>query len=158
VIETSYWTSPWDKQLESKPRFTLENGKCWDYTDCYCTGCGTTFKTDTTKGVGFTGYGYYQHGQWSPFTKPIGQMTGDEKAKICRQALKADGSPCPKEKVDLVCFNAGGFPKPTCTDKCRQQGPSAVRAAQLAAHHPSPGSSVQPSTCDLIASYSFHTR
>ena len=48
-----------------RKRFTYENGECWDYTDCYCTGCGVTLKSDTTQGVGFTGYGYWTtNGGW----------------------------------------------------------------------------------------------
>ena len=46
----TYWKQPWYATLSQKPRFTYENGKCSDYTDCYCSGCGTTFKNDATKG------------------------------------------------------------------------------------------------------------
>lgn len=53
----------WATVLESKPRFEYASGKCWDYSDCYCTGCGVTLKTDTTQGWGFTGYGYYVNGR-----------------------------------------------------------------------------------------------
>ena len=61
----------WSTYIQNKPRFTYDssNGKCWDYTDCYCTGCGMEFKTDTTKGWGFTGYGYYVGHRWYGFSK-----------------------------------------------------------------------------------------
>ena len=36
----------WASHLETKRRFTYveSEGKCWDFSDCYCTGCGMTFK------------------------------------------------------------------------------------------------------------------
>ena len=70
----------WASYISSQPRFTYEGGKCWDYTDCFCTGCGFEFKTDTTKGWGFTGYGYYYGGSWFSFPKPFSSMSGNEKA------------------------------------------------------------------------------
>merc|ERR1711971_766776 len=77
----------WATYISSKKRFTYEGGKCWDYTDCYCSGCGRTFKSDTTKGWGFTGFGYYYGRRWYPFAKPFASMSGNEKAKQCQLAL-----------------------------------------------------------------------
>eukprot|EP01046_Picozoa_sp_COSAG06_P039354 COSAG06_NODE_4638_length_4075_cov_1.627012_1_plen_165_part_10 len=118
VITSGYWKQSWFGlpffQGASKKRFTYDRdtGKCWDYTDCYCTGCGVTFKSDTTKGIGFTGYGYWTtNGGWVPFAKPMASMSGHEKAQQCQAAMLAGGITCPAESVNLVCFNAGGYPK-----------------------------------------------
>ena len=119
VITSGYWKQSWFglsffQQGASKKRFTYDRdtGKCWDYTDCYCTGCGVTFKSDTTKGIGFTGYGYWTtNGGWVPFAKPMASMSGHEKAQQCQAAMLAGGITCPAESVNLVCFNAGGYPK-----------------------------------------------
>ena len=53
--------------LPAPDRYDRANGKCWDYTkcECKCTTSGDTFMTDTTKGYGFTGYGYFVNGQAS---------------------------------------------------------------------------------------------
>jgi len=129
VISTTYWTSPWYKQIANQPRFTYEasSGKCWDYTDCFCTGCGMTFKSDTTKGWGFTGYGYYVRGRkpaWVPFAVPFARMTGNQKAQQCANVFNAafPGKTCPRANINLVCFNAGGYPKPTCKSSCLAKG------------------------------------
>lgn len=129
VITSGYWKQSWFGlpffQGASKKRFTYDRdtGKCWDYTDCYCTGCGVTFKSDTTKGIGFTGYGYWTtNGGWVPFAKPMASMSGHEKAQQCQAAMLAGGITCPAESVNLVCFNAGGYPKQPCTDYCGTKG------------------------------------
>ena len=85
TINDGYWTQTWFRlpffKTTAQKRFTYDPAtrKCWDYTDCFCTGCGVTFKSDTTKGIGFTGYGYYVNGGWVPFAKPMSQMSGVEK-------------------------------------------------------------------------------
>lgn len=101
----------WAPFLANKKRFAHEVvagvAKCFDFTDCFCTGCGHTFKTDTTQGWGFTGYGYFANGQWAPFAKPFDQMTGSEKARQCSAAFASQGWTCPASSVNLVCFRAG---------------------------------------------------
>jgi hypothetical protein len=143
----------WASYISDQPRFTYEGGKCWDYTDCYCTGCGYEFKTDTTRGWGFTGYGYYYGGRWFRFPKPFASMSGNEKAKQCQAGGPLVVSPtlfcfirrsppyldppvqsalnrahpgfnCPASQVNLVCFRAGGYPKPSCQSYCQRQDPT----------------------------------
>lgn len=112
--------------INKKPRFTYDQGKCWDYTDCFCTGCGFTFKTDVSKGWGFTGYGYFYNNVWTQFPKPFSQMSGTEKAQQCARQLHNMGRPCPAQNVNLVCFRAGGYPKKKCSTWCRKQDPTAA--------------------------------
>ena len=141
-VITAYWTDgagggdvyPWmsSPQVYQQPRFTYEkaNGKCWDYSDCYCSGCGYTFKTDLSKGYGFTGYGYYYNEEWIPFTRPFSQMTPTEKAQQCMLAMEDVGMSCPAASVNLVCFNAGGYPKKSCNSYCDSQDSSAEYTQQ----------------------------
>ena len=35
----------------------------------------------------------------------------------CKAAMDAAGMSCPADKINLVCFNAGGYPKKTCKTK-----------------------------------------
>lgn len=133
LIQTSQWvTAGWDwagnsvvqQQLNSKPRFTYDStggGKCWDYSDCFCTGCGHEFKTDVSKNWGFTGYGYWYNSIWTSFPKPFSQMTGTEKAQQCKQQFDNMGFHCPASEVNLVCFRAGGYPKKPCSQWCDEQ-------------------------------------
>ena len=129
----------WATNLVNKKRFTYENGKCWDYTDCACTGCGLTFQTDTTKGWGFTGYGYFAAGTWHPFAKPFASMSANEKAKQCSAAFSSIGHTCPAAQVNLVCFRAGGYPKKKCSTFCEEQD-------SLTASYTPPRTYVQMST------------
>lgn len=110
------WT--WATQLVNKPRFTYENGKCFDYTDCFCSGCGLVFKTDVSKHQGMTGYGFYSNGQWVAF--PL-RMTPTQRAQMCHAAFLSIGHTCPAEQVTLSCFRAGGYPKKKCSTFCHEQ-------------------------------------
>ena len=127
IITSQYWTSPWDVHMASKPRFTYDSGKCWDYTDCFCTGCGYQFKTDTSnaQAQAFTGYGYYYKGAWTAFPQPLHELSGNQRAVQCKAAMDAAGMTCPADEINLVCFNAGGFPKKSCKQKCDEQSPTA---------------------------------
>ena len=112
----------WATQVNQKKRFAYEGGKCWDYTDCFChcESSGFTFKTDTTQGYGFTGYGYWYGNTWYPFTKPFAQMSGQEKAQQCHAAFQGIGHQCAAEDVTLQCFYAGGYPKKPCSSYCKE--------------------------------------
>lgn len=90
--------------------------------DCRCDTTGSTFKTDATAGYGFTGYGYYAGGKWTPFAKAISAMSSSEKAQQCRAAFSAMGAPCASSSsVSLICFRAGGYPKRKCSTFCAEQ-------------------------------------
>ena len=128
-LVTTWGWSGWATELDQKPRFTYQDGKCWDYTDCLCDGCGMTFKTDVSKGYGFTGFGYYQNGIWTPFAKPFAAMSTAEKRDQCSQAFRKIGWSCPASKVNLICFRAGGYPKKTCSKYCDDQGVATASAA-----------------------------
>ena len=121
-LVTKWGWNGWATYLDQKPRFTYQDDKCWDYTDCLCDGCGYTFKTDVSKGYGFTGYGYYQGNVWTPFAKPFAAMSTTEKRDQCVQAFGKLGWSCPASKVNLICFRAGGYPKKSCTQYCTEQG------------------------------------
>lgn len=131
ILSGGYWSQPWFgvpyfKGATPRNRFTYDagTGKCWDYTDCYCTGCGEVFKSHAQDGYGFTGFGYYNNHVWFPFPKPLDQMSGTEKAHQCSiaiDAVRGDGS-CDPADVNLVCFNAGGYPKQSCQDTCAAKG------------------------------------
>ena len=55
----------------------------------------------------------------------VGQMSGNQRAAQCHQAMQGVGMECKAKDMNLVCFNAGGFPKPKCKDKCHSKGPGA---------------------------------
>ena len=95
------WVAPLVQYAKTKPRFTYEKGKCWDYTDCYCTGCGHTFKTDADQA--FTGFGYYYNGHFTPFTTPFHSMTADQRAVQCSTLFDSiPGYTCDAHHVNLV--------------------------------------------------------
>eukprot|EP01052_Picozoa_sp_SAG31_P074660 SAG31_NODE_33798_length_340_cov_0.630705_1_plen_71_part_10 len=59
-------------------------------------------------------------------------MTADQRAAQCHQAMQANGWTCPANQVNLVCFNAGGFPKQKCSTYCtREKQGSYVPAGTL---------------------------
>jgi hypothetical protein len=135
LIVTSQWVAAgrtWAgnpivrKHIESQPRFTYDptSNKCWDYSDCFCTGCGYEFKTDQKKGWGFTGYGYFYNNYWTSFPKPFSQMSNTERAQQCKQQFDNMGYHCPASQVNLVCFRAGGYPKKKCSKWCHEQDSS----------------------------------
>jgi len=111
----------WATVLNTQKRFTYEskNGAeyCWDYSDCQCSGCGYTFRSDASQGL--TGYGYYSNGQWHAF--PSGFVSMDENARVnqCRAVLSSIGVQC--DSVNLRCFRAGGYPKKRCSAYCAEQ-------------------------------------
>ena len=135
LIVTSQWATVWPwarnptviRQLNAKPRFTYDpsnGGKCWDYSDCFCSGCGYEFKTDQSKGWGFTGYGYFYNNRWTSFPKPFAQMSGTERAQQCKQQFDNMGFNCPASRINLICFRAGGYPKQKCSNWCHAQDPT----------------------------------
>lgn len=138
-LYTAGWT--WAREpivvsaLNKKPRFSYDGssgeGKCWDYSDCFCSGRrsnGDTveFKTDQSKGWGFTGYGYYYGSTWYDFPKPFSQMTSTERAEQCYQQFKRMGYfDVSRSRTNLICFRAGGYPKKPCSRWCSEQGSNA---------------------------------
>ena len=108
VIQTSQWVNAgwtWagnpivQQQLNSKPRFTYDSStqKCWDYSDCFCTGCGMEFKTDQSTGYGVTGYGFWYQNQWTSFAS----MSNTQRARQCSLQFNRMGYDCPASEVNL---------------------------------------------------------
>ena len=126
------WT--WATHLSSQKRFqyNTKDDKCYDYTDCYCSCDDKSFKTDMTKGYGFTGLGYYANNAWVPFATPISSMDPDGKALQCRNFFDAIGQSCSKAPT-LTCFHAGGYPKKKCSTYCKEQD-SVTSVYQPTAH------------------------
>lgn len=137
-LYTAGWTWANDpivvRALNSQPRFSYDDssgvGKCWDYSDCFCS--GTTyagdrveFKTNQKEGWGFTGYGYYYGGAWYGFPKPFSQMTSTERAEQCYQQFDRMGYRVSRSRTNLICFRAGGYPKKPCSKWCSEQGSNA---------------------------------
>jgi len=117
------WIS--NSAFNNKKRFTYGTdtsgvGRCWDYSECYCScaSTGDTFATDFSKGFGMTGYGYYYSGQWYSWIKPFAEMTGTEKAQQCQVAFSAIGRPCAAVHTNLICWYATDYPKPRCATQC----------------------------------------
>ena len=46
-------------------------------------------------------------------------------AQQCQAAMLAGGISCAAENVNLVCFNAGGYPKQPCSSYCATKGDNA---------------------------------
>ena len=108
VIQTSQWVKAgwtWagnpivQQQLNSKPRFTYDSSthKCWDYSDCFCTGCGMEFKTDQSTGYGVTGYGFWYQNHWTSFAS----MSNTQRARQCSLQFNRMGYDCPASEVNL---------------------------------------------------------
>eukprot|EP01052_Picozoa_sp_SAG31_P028785 SAG31_NODE_2807_length_5065_cov_3.438180_5_plen_170_part_00 len=82
--------------------------------------------------MGFTGFGYYYRdatgvNHWEPFMMHLQDMGADQRAMQCHMAMQDVGWNCPASRVELVCFNAGGFPKEPCNRWCDEKvGPQGV--------------------------------